>query len=848
MKQMNRTVTHDPSKPRKGKPVSSSRPSKTLRQTLAEREPKDMAGVVDEMQKDYQVALAFRTMKAIIKSAQVTITVEDAESLDPVTRERAQWVADQCHALFLDRWSAMLDCIPYGRVAFEKVWGQGHYGCYYLADLDPLPYRQTEMMVTTAEHEDGAGRFAGIRLTVDGHDPLKLNDGKSWWLSLDPDAVNPYGKSRFMGAPHAVYQRRKLQFEREDQFEDKLLFNGAIAHVPDDPIVEGDFNYDPKAALDDAMADFRAGGIVQLSNERSKGGEGEYLWDVNLPEGMADAGPIINLIGMTDVHMLRAFGILEKTLIEGAEVGSYALVSIQMLIVRAVCDEIFDQIKKSFQKYVLDKVSEVNALPPLKINAPNLAQIPDSLLIEIVKALLTVPALSPLAASGALDIMALLESAGLPLSDNARTVIEEMVAKLKTMPVATAAPSGPASPETGTPTDPLNPAAPVVADIASTAMNGAQVSSLLEIIQLITGKLIPLAAGHATILAAFPGLTTDQVNRIMAPLKTFETPPPPGGTFANPQNPGDGNDLLAGLPTLDELIEAANEEAASLWDDLLDVLARLHQTGGHESPYHAEAILNQLRELQADTLTAGRLLGMCSPWRPDLSSPPKGSRSIQRPMVSPIRMANGQPILMSLEGINSDFAGGASIVRYPFLGDALAWLKEKKLATADQVKSMAALDKTSVFTVAGVNSIPKLQELRNEVARSLETGESFYNFRKRLGDKLSGTRAQQETVYRTNTKQAYVAGMEKTLDDPDVSEAFSYVLYAATTDNRTRSAHWQLDGFICSRKDPAYAVLKAAVSDWNCRCALITLNKRQAESRGIKTYNDLPAAVLAKYA
>lgn len=834
---MNRTVKHEPGA-KKTKP-RSSRPSKSLRAALAEKEPKDLVGVADEMQRDYQVSLAFRTIKALIKTAQVTITVDQEEGQhDPATLEKAEYLAGKCLELFLDRWSIMLDCIPYGRVAFEKVWKRDERrGCFILDDLDHLPYAQTEMLVTTSADGQEAGHFAGIRLSIGEHEPIDLEPEKSWWLALDPDATNPYGKSRFMGAPHEVYQRRKLQFEREEQFEDKLLFNGSVSHAPDDPIVEDGQSFDPKQAMDTALQDFRSGGNVILSNDRDK--DGNYLWDVNLPEGMAAADPIISLIGMTDVHMLRAFGLLEKTIVEGAEVGSYALVSIQMIIVRAMCDEIFDQVKKSFQKYVLEPVSYFNRIPCLKINAPNLAQIPDSLLVEIVKSILTSPALSPLVISGAIDVVAMLKTAGIPISDNAKDVVEEMIARLKAAPVATAATSDPDSPETGTPTDPLSPEAPVVADIASTAMNGAQVSSLLEIIQLITGKLIPLAAGHATILAAFPGLTTDQVERIMAPLKTFETPPP-GGTLANPQNPGEGDDLLAGLPTLNQLVEAANEEAARMWGELLEVMVRLHQTGGHESPQKAEALIRQLRELQADTMTAGRLIGMCSPWRPDLSSPPSGAAQKAR------TLSNGQPILMSLEGIDGTPMGG-SVVRYPFLEDALAWLREKKLASASDVSQMAAIDKLSVFTAAGVDSIPTLQDLRSEVGRSLETGESFYNFRKRLGDKLTGTRAQQETLYRTNTKQAYNAGMEKTMEDPDVSDAFGFAMLVSTKDNRSRASHWAMDGFVCSRKDPAYAVMQRVVNDWGCRCGIINLNKRQAEQRGIKTYSDLPAETLAQY-
>lgn len=760
MRKMNRTV--EAGKKQRSK-INSTRPSQIIRAILAATEPKDLADVVDQMNEDYQVQLAYRSIKAIIKTAQISVTVEDADSLDPVAREKADWLAGMALELFQSRWSDMLEFIPYGRVAFEKVWKlSARKNCYYLDDLDPLPYRQTEMLLTTKTHESGAGRFAGIRLTVEGKDPLDLKEeeGKAWWLALDPDAVNPYGKSRFMGAPKKVWEQRKEQFIREQLFEDKLLFNGAVAHLPDEPIPENGYSIEPMAALEQAMNDYRAGGIVQLPNDRDD--NGNYHWDVTLPAGMTDASPIINLIGMTDVHMLRAFGLLEKCIVEGDSVGSYAMVSLQMLIVRAMCDEIFDQIKKSFQEFCLDKTAQINGLgeAKLKISSPKLAQVPDSMLIEIAKTLLTASAVSPITTSGAIDILSIMEAVGIPVSDTAKIEIDAMVSRLKNAPAA----SG-----------------------------------------------------------------------------------PPGGTFANPQFPGEGNDLLSGLPTLDQLIEAANAEAASLWDDLIDCLGRLHQTAGHESPFKAEAILNQIRSLQADTLTAARLMGMVSIGRPEINSTPPGSRGIQRAILlsNPIGLTGSQPIVMAggfVEGVV-----GTAAIRYPFLSDAIAWLQEKKLATADEVKAMAAADKTSVFTAAGTNSIPTLQILREEISNSIQIGESFDGFRNRMKDTLSGTRAQQETLYRTNTKQAYNAGMEKTLDDPEVSDTFGYVLYAATTDNRTRGTHWMLDGFVCSRSDPAYDVLQAAVNDWNCRCSLIPLTKRQAEQRGIKTKSDMPAEVLAKY-
>jgi hypothetical protein len=75
----------------------------------------------------------------------------------------------------------------------------------------------------------------------------------------------------------------------------------------------------------------------------------------------------------------------------------------------------------------------------------------------------------------------------------------------------------------------------------TTALNGAQVSSLLEIIQAVASKSLPRETGVATIAASFP-LSTEEADRLLGAVgRTFfhETapppaPPPPGATPATP--------------------------------------------------------------------------------------------------------------------------------------------------------------------------------------------------------------------------------------------------------------------------------------------------------------------------
>lgn len=76
--------------------------------------------------------------------------------------------------------------------------------------------------------------------------------------------------------------------------------------------------------------------------------------------------------------------------------------------------------------------------------------------------------------------------------------------------------------------------------IQDKAMNGAQVTALMEIVAEITGGQIPLEAGKAIITASFPLLTPMQVDAITAPLKNFkpEEKEPPAN-LVPPSEPGD---------------------------------------------------------------------------------------------------------------------------------------------------------------------------------------------------------------------------------------------------------------------------------------------------------------------
>lgn len=98
-------------------------------------------------------------------------------------------------------------------------------------------------------------------------------------------------------------------------------------------------------------------------------------------------------------------------------------------------------------------------------------------------------------------------------------------------PAANATPAGPAGPPAATETK-----------VADAVMNGAQISSLLEIIQLVADKGLPEDTAIGIIMAAFPAVRREQIEAMLTPLRNFEPPKP------EPLLGPDGNPIAPGAP------------------------------------------------------------------------------------------------------------------------------------------------------------------------------------------------------------------------------------------------------------------------------------------------------------
>jgi hypothetical protein len=161
-------------------------------------------------------------------------------------------------------------------------------------------------------------------------------------------------------------------------------------------------------------------------------------------------------------------------------------VSQQMLTLFAVVEDILDQFVQSFQRYVIDPLLKANweTPPTVTIGFARLTARPDSLLVETVKGLLLNPQFLEVALSGGLDLRQMLESTGVPISEEFETITRDVAKRVNVaaqslgLPLPEAAPVADADPA-------LSPAgASGGVDVPKEAqLNGAQITAAIEVLR-----------------------------------------------------------------------------------------------------------------------------------------------------------------------------------------------------------------------------------------------------------------------------------------------------------------------------------------------------------------------------
>ncbi len=141
------------------------------------------------------------------------------------------------------------------------------------------------------------------------------------------------------------------------------------------------------------------------------------------------------------------------------------------------------------------------------------------------------------------------------------------------------------------------------------------------------------------------------------------------------------------------------------------------------------------------------------------------------------------------------------------------------------------------FTIAGFTQESLLENVKQEILRNMEKGETFRdfkkNFKKILGKKgitrLKPYRI--ETIYRTNMQSAYQAGRYQQMQSATVKRLRPYWRYVAVMDNVTRPEHAAMNGKVYPADHEIWGKWYPP-NGFNCRCYVETVSARELQRYG----------------
>jgi hypothetical protein len=390
-------------------------------------EDQGITKAVRDMRADYQVHISVMTLKALL--CQIPVQVQAVGEQDA----RCAAVSNHLETVWTDSLTNVENTLYYGRTAYELVYGfdQANWINCVRKCVD-LPFENTKL-----ELQDGDPN--GITLTVKneaGKDQsIHVPQYKSWWQSIGATNIQPHGVPIINGSPKEVWARRQAQIDRIEDFCTRFAYDGGIFQTP-------------LFARDAMNREIDVGDIFNKEMQR-KGPGGCLLlpfdWDpvtnqnkyreIRAPTSQSPQ-PLIDVLSAFDIQQLRSFGISEKTITEGSQMGSWASATVQMLVLYAVVESLLKGLIWTFKRDVVPPVTALNWngtgwTPTFDVVYVPLAKRNDSLVLQVLGDALTKPDLSPAIISELLDLPKILRTFNFDLNPDTEAKMAEMVALAK---------------------------------------------------------------------------------------------------------------------------------------------------------------------------------------------------------------------------------------------------------------------------------------------------------------------------------------------------------------------------------------------------------------------------------
>lgn len=180
--------------------------------------------------------------------------------------------------------------------------------------------------------------------------------------------------------------------------------------------------------------------------------------------------------------------------------------------------------------------------------------------------------------------------------------------------------------------------------------------------------------------------------------------------------------------------------------------------------------------------------------------------------------------------------------------EAVEFLKGKKALTKEEYKKIIPETRAKAFTVSGYTSLSILQEFLDCLVKAAEEGTTKEQFREEMNQFLEKHGYEgmnpwkSDNIFRTNMQTAFNAGHYVSMTEKTTVKMRPYWQYVTAGDGHVRDSHAAMAGKVYRADDPIWDIWYPP-NGFRCRCMVVSLTKRQVESRGLTVETQPPHEV-----
>lgn len=339
------------------------------------------------------------------------------------------------------------------------------------------------------------------------------------------------------------------------------------------------------------------------------------------------------------------------------------------------------------------------------------------------------------------------------------------------------APDNPDDPDNPSPpTDPTKPAVPSSVPIQETALNGAQVASLLQIITAVANGELPVEVARPLIRVAFPAVSEERITEMLNGMKDFKPPAPPDPPEPSGQKSGRQSGKKKGEGGTGDELDDDDEDEDGVTASWLDGHAyRCAVCGGRRA--EVVALGDPLSAESIEELLGAAFRG--EDW--------------SNPYFTEVGMRYR-------EGLLNTWQHDIAQLTYDAVDHAAAAAMEINIFRFSAAKTTAAL--------LQMNDLVKESKGFSDFKRRVEESDILEDYNKR---KLE---AEHQHAVNVGLQTSRYYQLKRDTD------AFPFWEYYTQGDDQVRPAHRALDRKVFRADDPIWDKVYPP-NGWNCRCTVL---------------------------